>query len=256
MNLFFSREFTATNSARVTGQEHLHLSRVLRLREGDLILINDLEGAVYNAVIHSIEKEATICTVKEKLRHFNEPQIPVILALAIMKNPGKMDWVIEKGTELGMSAFQPLLTVRTVPSSVKTARLRNLAETAVKQCLRSIVPTIHEALKLDQALLSVGKHRLLACHEGADAACTPERLIFDTRPVAVFVGPEGGFAEEEIKVFREHRADIVSLGPRRLRGETAAVAVLTRVIAQIESQCPVRIVPASAHTDSERINQL
>ncbi|MCZ7556668.1 MAG: 16S rRNA (uracil(1498)-N(3))-methyltransferase [Bacteroidia bacterium] len=251
MNLFFAREFTSTNSARVSGQEHLHLSRVLRLREGDPILINDLKGAVYDAVIHSIEKEATICTLREKLRHFNEPPIPVTLALAVMKNPGKMDWVVEKGTELGMTAFQPLLTKRTVPSSVKIARLRTLAETAVKQCLRAVVPEIHEALILEQTLHAAAEHRLLVCHEAADLSCTPENLSFDDKPITLFIGPEGGFADEEVALFRDRGAEILSLGPRRLRGETAAIAALARVIARLEHQNPSRDNQVSDITNAE-----
>jgi 16S rRNA (uracil1498-N3)-methyltransferase len=256
MNLFFIRECGDTNSTRVTGQEHVHLSRVLRLHEGDAVLLNDLEGTVYKAVIARIEKDATICTVKEKYQNFNEAPRPVILAMAIMKNPCKMDWVVEKSTELGVTAFLPLLTERTVPSSVKTVRLRNLAETAVKQCLRAIVPAIHEPLKLDQALLSAAEHRLLVCHEAADVASTPERLSFDARPVTVFVGPEGGFTENEVTAFRERGADIISLGPRRLRGETAAVVALARVIAQIENQFLTNSRPAAAHADVDPIDQI
>jgi 16S rRNA (uracil1498-N3)-methyltransferase len=238
MNLFFSSHRIDATTTRITGQEHFHLSRVLRLRVGDAILLNDGEGIVYRAVLRRIEEDATTCAIEEAYSSFNEAPVPVVLALAVMKNPGKMDWVVEKGTELGMTAFQPLLTKRTVSSTVKIARLRTLAETAVKQCLRAVVPAIHEATTLEQTLHAAAGHRLLACHEAADMTCTPENLSFDDRPITLFIGPEGGFADEEVVLFRACGAEILSLGPRRLRGETAAIAALARVIARLENRYP------------------
>ncbi len=234
MNLFFIQVQPDNGAARVTGLEHQHLSRVLRLREGESVLLNDGSGSVYEAVIERIEREATFCRVEAKHDHFNEPSVPVVLLQGILKNPGKMDWIVEKGTELGMTEFIPLRTRRAVTLSVKTARLRNLAEAAVKQCLRAVVPEIRDALTMEEAQAALSAHRKLLFHETAPRDATPESLAFDDRPLALFIGPEGGFSDEEVESMRTLGADIVSLGPRRLRGETAAIAALARVMAKVE----------------------
>ncbi len=235
MNLFFIQEMPDGGNARVSGQEHQHLSRVLRLHAGDRVLLNDRSGAVYEAVIERIERDYTDCGIAARHERFNEPPVPIALLQGLLKNPGKMDWIVEKGTELGMSMFIPLVTQRTVSASVKTPRLRNLAEAAVKQCLRAVVPEIPEATDVEESLRMLDGYRLLVFHETADMEARPEALIFDGRPLALFIGPEGGFTDEEVEQLRTLGADILSLGPRRLRGETAAIAALARVVAQVES---------------------
>jgi len=236
MNLFFVSNTSDTGLINVTGEEHQHLSRVLRLHEGDSVLLNDGSGSVYEAVIERLERDAACCRVIQINTRFNEPALPVVLLQAIMKNPGKMDWIVEKGTELGMTELIPILTQRSVRVSVKTSRLRNLAAAAVKQCLRAVVPVIREAVSLSEAVEVLGQHRLLLFHEAASLQSMPETLVLDDRPLALFIGPEGGFSDEEVEMLRGLGADVLSLGSRRLRGETAAIAALTRVLAQVDYQ--------------------
>jgi len=217
------------------------------------------------AVIEEIGKDETRCRVTAVHERFNEPPVEVTLLQGVLKNPGKMDWLAEKGTELGMTAFVPLLTEFTVARSVKTARLQRIAETATKQCFRGHIPTVHEAQSFDDALRRLLPEsgtadagvrplpesgpqdadidsrpecgeadagvRLLLFHESAPLDAVPETLEFDGRPLALFVGPEGGFSLAEVASLRAHGADVLSLGPRRLRGETAGVVALARIAA-------------------------
>ncbi|MBR9974645.1 MAG: 16S rRNA (uracil(1498)-N(3))-methyltransferase [Bacteroidetes bacterium] len=213
----------------LTGPEHHHLFRVLRLKVGVRILVGDGGGDVVEAVIEDVGREETRCTAEAKHRRFNELPVEVTLLQGVLKNPSKMDWLLEKGTELGMTSFIPLMTERTVAHGVKTDRLRKLAEAATKQCLRGKIPDIGEARALPDVVDHLGGMRLLAFHEQAPGHATLEALTFDERPLALFIGPEGGFSDVEIDLLRARGADILSLGPRRLRGETAAIVALARV---------------------------
>ncbi|MBE0645374.1 MAG: 16S rRNA (uracil(1498)-N(3))-methyltransferase [Bacteroidetes bacterium] len=228
MHLFLTNDISDT-IVRIQGEEHHHLSRVVRLRVGDALYVTHGGGDAVEAVIEEIGQGETRCRVTAMHENFNEPRVPTVLLQAALKNPGKMDWLVEKGTELGMTAFVPLLTVRTIAQSVKTDRLQKLAETATKQCLRGRIPKIHAPISLADAVQAQAGARLLLFHESAALDATPESLLLDGRPLALFIGPEGGFSEEEVALLRGLGADILSLGPRRLRGETAGLAALARI---------------------------
>ena len=213
----------------VQDAEHHHLSRVLRLKIGDVILVGDGRGDVAEAVIEEVGREETRCRVTARHARFNEPPVGITLLQGALKNPSKMDWLVEKATELGMTSFVPMMTEHTVAHSVKTDRLRKLAETATKQCLRGRIPDVLDVASLPDALEALGDVRLLVFHEQAAAEETIEALTLDSQPLAIFIGPEGGFSNDEIDLLRARGADILTLGPRRLRGETAGLAALARL---------------------------
>jgi 16S rRNA (uracil1498-N3)-methyltransferase len=232
MHYFITNELSQPLIIR--GDEHHHLSRVLRLGVGDIVLVGDGRGDVVEAVIEAIDHGATRCRVLAVHARYNEPPVAITLLQGALKNPSKMDWVVEKGTELGMSSFVPLLSEHTVAQSVKTGRLRKLAEAATKQCLRGRIPDICDPLSFTEAVEVYASARVLMFHESAPLDATIETLALDERPLAVFIGPEGGFSEPEVDLLRSRGADILSLGPRRLRGETAALAVLARLNGKME----------------------
>jgi len=234
MNLFFSYDIDANPAATIRDQEHHHLSRVLRLRQGDAIFIGNGNGLVCRAVIHEIERDATRCRIIERHENFNEVPVKIVLLQGLLKNTGKMDWIIEKATELGVSECIPLLADRSIHRSDKVIRWRSIAESAVKQCVRARIPRIRTAMTLEAALPELLGYHCLLFHEAASLDAVPESLQFDTRPIAVIIGPEGGFSEKETERMRSVNADMLSLGPRRLRSETAAVAALARIVAAVE----------------------
>lgn len=233
MQLFLT-DTLDTSQPTITGPEHHHLTRVLRLQPGDRILLTSGKGTAAEAVIDAIDHDETRCTVIAVHEEFNELRVALTLLQGVLKNPGKMDWLVEKGTELGMTSFVPLHTERTVAKSVKTGRLRKIVESAAKQTLRGRIPSVHNPQPLAAVLEDSSRERLLLFHESAPADAVPEALEFDDRALAVFIGPEGGFTDEEVALLRERGADVLSLGPRRLRGETAGVAALARIAARVE----------------------
>ncbi|MCB2205716.1 16S rRNA (uracil(1498)-N(3))-methyltransferase [bacterium] len=211
-------------------EEHKHLSRVLRLREGEHVLLSQGDGRVAEAVVEVIGRDETHCRITELHEEYHEPPVQVTLCQGILKNHHKMDWLVEKGTELGMFSFVPLHTQRTVAKSVKSDRLQKLAATAAKQCQRGRIPSVRNATHLSSATAEYKASRLVLLHESADPDARPETLDWDHTPIALFVGPEGGFSEDEVALLRDHGADILSLGPRRLRGETAGIVALARLL--------------------------
>ena len=231
MHFFLLEDFTRPI---LTGDEHRHLSRVLRLNPGDVVLLSAGDGRVQEAVIEDVGREETRCRVTAVHEDYHEAPVAVTLLQGVLKNHGKLDWLVEKGTELGMQCFIPLITERCVSHSVKQERLQKLALAAMKQCQRGRIPEVAKPQHLSGVVSNLADARLLLFHESAERAAVPESLVLDQRPLALFVGPEGGFSETEVASLREKGAEVLSLGPRRLRGETAGLAALARSMALIE----------------------
>ena len=251
MHLFLIDSDVLDGRATVRGEEHHHLSRSARLREGDAVLLGDGRGTVYEATVAAVLRDETQCTVTRSIPAYHEAPVAVHVLQGVLKNPAKMDWLVEKVTELGAASITPLLTAHTVARSVKSARLRKLAEEASKQCLRGRIPDVHDARAFTTAVAALrdADVRMLLFHEAVDTARTPETLHYDARPLALFIGPEGGFSDDEVALLRDGGADLLSLGPRRLRGETAAVAATARVMARIERLPPAETDAATPHVD-------
>lgn len=154
---------------------------------------------------------------------------------AMLKSP-KMDWVVEKATELGVAAITPLLCERNVVRPKENQRLRweRIIQAAAKQCGAARLPRIEEACHLEQALSGLSSHSIgLFFWEEEKKVSLRSALRLhlkrDVSEVRLFIGPEGGFTKEEAYLAKEKGAQIVSLGQRTLRSETAAMAVLAIV---------------------------
>jgi 16S rRNA (uracil1498-N3)-methyltransferase len=212
----------------IQGEELHHLSKVLREKVGETIVVVDGKEHAYKAVLESITRSSADCKILETIHRFNEPDIEVKLAFALLKNPSRADFLVEKCTELGVREFIPMRTERTIVSKVHAERLQKIALSAMKQCGRCFLPPIHSPMDFDEALTYLRScERKLITHEKANETITVDR---GSKTDGVLVGPEGGFTEEEIQVAVDHGFKPVSLGPRRLRSETAAIAALSLVL--------------------------
>ncbi len=238
MDMFLTTPgLVSDRSLRLRDSEHHHLAHVLRKTEGDELLVSDGEGVMYRCRVDEISETATRCAIIEALPGFNEPLREVVLLQSLLKNPGKMDWIVEKAVELGATRIQPMVTGHTIGKRVKIERLRRLAIAATKQCLRSRIPEISEPLSFDACLDRYADHALLLFHEGADPAQTLEKLLPDLAgglPFVLLIGPEGGFSGHEVEAALKAGAVVLNLGPRRLRSETAAVVALARLAPHVE----------------------
>ncbi len=206
-----------------------HLRSVLRLRSGEEILLLDGLGAVCRCRIETLERRCARVLTLERWQE-GEEAFPIHLLQGLPKGD-KMDLVLQKGTELGISTFTPLLAGRSVPSrsagqeARRHERWERIIREAARQCRRPLLPRLLPATGLAEGLASCSDElRLMLWEEGSrplGEVLAPARA----RSAAVLVGPEGGFSAAEAEAARTAGFVPVRLGPRILRTETAGLAV-------------------------------
>ncbi|HLP17255.1 MAG TPA: RsmE family RNA methyltransferase, partial [Bacteroidota bacterium] len=191
---------------------------------------------VYETLIRSIYPYGVECEILKAHPQLHEPTVDLTLAVGLLKNPSRMDWIIEKGTELGVSNFMPLLTRYTISQSVKEERWKNIALAAMKQCGRCMLPKIFPPMKLKDALeLAAPNDAKLIPFEKTEHVLFIGEVMKRHTPKSaiIFIGPEGGFTNEEIVAAEGAGCMQVSLGPRRLRTETAAIVAASWVVGSL-----------------------
>lgn len=231
MHKFFTDEIDEL-FAYISGDDHKHLSRVLRLREGDSVLVNNLMGTDYLGIIEHIDKHTTKIELKNKMQENNESAVIITLYQGMPK-AGKMDLIVQKSTELGVSRIVPVLTDRVVVKNSaefkKLDRLKRIAVEAAKQSKRSIIPVIEEPISFQDMLSDMKKSQILIVpyenqeHYGFTAL---KKELAEIRTCGILIGPEGGFSDEEIRILGDRGAKIVTLGKRILRTETAGFTAI------------------------------
>lgn len=230
MHKFFTEDISG-DLARITGEDVKHAWKVLRLSAGDQVEVNDLAGQDYLGTIEEIDKAKVLIRLTERAPQSNESPLKLSVYQGLPKGQ-KMDLVCQKLCELGAAALIPTITARVIPEVKneyrKLDRLRRISLEAAKQAKRSHIMTVREPAELySLAPEFAGLDLLIVPYEAMTgqglAAIRSE--IASARRIGVVVGPEGGFAAEEIDWLKAQGARIVTLGPRILRTETCALAV-------------------------------
>ncbi|PCI59785.1 MAG: 16S rRNA (uracil(1498)-N(3))-methyltransferase [Kordiimonadales bacterium] len=217
----------------VLDQDQSHyLANVMRAKAGSLVALFNGRDGEWAAEIVEIKKRAVMIRITEKTKEqAAEPDL--MLAFAPIKK-ARIDFVAQKATELGVGHLQPMYTRRTNVERVKTERLLANAVEAAEQCERLTVPIVSEPIKLEKLLADWPADRMIMfCDEdlsGETAHAALAKLSADerSRPWAILIGPEGGFDPEERTAIRAmNQTVVVSLGPRVLRADTAAMAAIS-----------------------------
>ncbi len=248
MHRFFVPSDVRTGNAIARAGPVAHqIARVLRLRAGEEIVLIPRNGA--NAVewqvrLETAEARAVHGRVVAERPGLPEPTCAVTLCAALLKGE-RFDWLLQKTTELGVAAIQPLVTAHTIrkigPEETQTIeRWQRIVTEAAEQSGRSRVPHVAAPTRLDRLAARINGP-LLVAHEGEQARTLSEVIAPDAAHVAIVIGPEGGLAEGEVDTLaaRDH-AVVVSLGPRILRAETAAITAVTLAMAATENLQPPR----------------
>jgi 16S rRNA (uracil1498-N3)-methyltransferase len=209
--------------------ESNHVHNVLRGGNGDFIEVVDGEGRLFAARLCSGVEVAVI----EELEGPGGADVEISLYQAVPKG-GRMDFVVEKATEVGATRIVPLLAERGVvtPREGKVGRWRRVAEAAARQALRVGVPEVAEPVRFEDAASEVGERGVLL-HNAPDLQ--PVEAVVGA-PVSLFVGPEGGWSDRELLFAEEAGITFGGLGPYRLRSETAGIIAVARTLAALESK--------------------
>jgi len=221
----------------LTGEQAVHLARVLRAEPGQVFDVV-ANGFLHRAEVSAVSESEVRFTLLEELEA--DAALPIHLLLAVFKFD-HFEWAIEKATELGIARITPILARRTekhlaFAAEKRIARWRRIALEAAKQSRRTDVPEIAEPTSLAAALKAetAPQRILLSEAEQAVTLASALRGQHADADLALAIGPEGGWTAEEMALFTEHRWTHVTLGPRILRAETAAIAALAIATAQMQ----------------------
>ncbi len=223
--------------AFITGSDVSHIRTVLRARTGDGVTLCDTAGNLYSCEISEIAKDRITCDVLSCEKCPSEPEIPVILLQGIPKGE-KMEFIIQKCVELGVSVIIPVSTERTVvrfdtkqDREKKVARWQKIAGEAAKQSGRGAVPVIGDVTGFKDVFGTLGDGLKIIPYEN-ERDRTLKDLLRSELPVDriyVFIGPEGGFSLDEVERAVSEGFTPVTLGKRILRTETAGMATLASI---------------------------
>lgn len=221
--LFVPGPLEAGASIALSGNQAHYLSRVMRAKDGDIVILCDDITGEWAASVMSAAKREIVLQVTQLLRP-REDVADFWLCPALLKKD-RFDLVLEKATELGAAKIQPVITRRCVADKLNLDRARVIVTEAAEQCARTALPEIAEPVKLEAMLAQWPANRTLffADEDGGEPATAAFSAV--GVPAALLIGPEGGFDPLERKVLRgSAQVKPITLGPRILRGETAAIA--------------------------------
>lgn len=222
MNIFYTPDIT-DDDYTLSAEESKHCVRVLRMAEGESVVLVDGRGNRYDGEIDRAEAKGCRVRILRRTEHYGSRPFRLHLAIAPTKQMERMEWMVEKCTEMGIDAVTMLATEHSERREVKTERLDKVAVAAMKQSLKAYLPEVHPMTEFRRFVASCTEtQRFIAhCREGEkkrlDEACRPGE------DAVVLIGPEGDFSAEEVAFAEEHGFVPVTLGTSRLRTETAGI---------------------------------
>ena len=210
-------------------QESYHLTKVLRKPIGTKIWLTDGIGTVYNGIFNNIQNDVAGGNILEVFPKYGENKIHIDLGVGILKKD-KMNFVVEKATECGANKIIPLLLDKCIKRNINLNRLIKISNSAVKQCGRSVLPSISIPHNLEELLNTNSDNSILVCHESGERGIKIiPKIIKNQSKILLLAGPEGDFSQEEIDFLKERKAYFINLGNRRLRSETAVIVALSQI---------------------------
>lgn len=233
-------DFISDGQATLTGDQARQIARVLRQAPGDSIILLDNTGQEYDVALTAVSPGLVEGSVTRQKLGLGELDTKITLYQALLKGDW-FDLVLQKGTELGVSSFVPIVSERTIvrasegrKTSKRLDRWRRIVTEAAEQSGRARIPAISIPVSFDEACQLVSPPVLMPWEE--ERALSLRNAISESKTegrncseVSIIIGPEGGFTHEEADLARHHGVQTVSLGRRILRAETAAIAAVTAV---------------------------
>lgn len=207
-----------------------HIIQVLRMKEGDALIITNGKGIEMNVTIVNPDKRGTTVSFNNK-RNLLTPDNQNAIAISLLKNENRFEWFLEKATELGIHKIYPLITSRTEKKSFRQERMRNIMISAMLQSRQCFLPYLSEPVKLNDIFeLNDFQQKMIAHCSDEDSKAGLTDIVEEDASKIVLIGPEGDFTESEIADCLENGFLPVSLGNTRLRTETAGIVAAVSLV--------------------------
>ena len=241
MATFFTDNISSSKIT-ITGEDVLHIKKVLRHKDGDVLKICDGRGTFYSAKILDIAECEISCEIIDTKKADTEPELEVTLYQGLPK-ASKMDYIIQKTTELGILNIVPVALSRCVvklegkkAEEKKCERWQKISSEAAKQCGRGVIPKVFLPMTLDEVIEDMKKCDLSFALYEAEEERNLKKILTTTpnvKKLSFLVGPEGGLADEEVEKLKKAGIASVGLGKRILRTETAGEAALSMIMYEL-----------------------
>lgn len=243
LKFFIDKKQKQDNIINILDQDAIHIKKVLRLKKGDTINVSDNEKNTYECEIQELSDDLIKCLILSKKEEDNENNINISLFQGIAKFD-KMDYIIQKATELGVNTFYPVLMKRTVvklddkAKEKKTTRWQQIAMEASKQCKRTCIPKVENIIFYKDICNLVSNYDIiLLAYENDEHSLKKilQSVNRDISNIAIIIGPEGGFEQEEVDMLEKYEnVKSVSLGKRILRTETASIVLISDILYEFD----------------------
>lgn len=227
-------DFTPADKITLNEEQSRHIAKSLRMQVGDTLMLTCGDGNDYGCIIEHIDNMQVTLSVCYKQANNSEPSVKVTLFQGVPKGD-KMEDIIQKCTELGISSIVPVLTKRAISrpdeksAKKKRTRYQKIALESAQQSGRGIIPEIGEMQTLKQAVQNDNSDLKILFYEGGGEPLV-KLIDSNTKSVSIYIGPEGGFEAEEVKLIKSNGGLVATLGKRILRTQTAPVCALSAIM--------------------------
>lgn len=230
MWLFYKDDISLNQITALSQEEALHCTKVLRLKEGDKILLTNGKGSLFEGTISSCRKDECLVAINSEQTDYQKRDYYIHIAIAPTKNPSRMEWFIEKAVEMGVDEITPLICQHSERTRIKTQRWEKIAIAAMKQSLKCYLPKINEETTFDSIVSKAMEKELYIAYCAKDIQYTTLRKSYTKgQSVLILIGPEGDFSKEEITLATQNKFKPLTFGSERLRTETAAMYAVASI---------------------------
>lgn len=229
MQLFYVPDCEKGDIVTLDKEESTHIVRVLRMKEMEEISLTDGKGNFFFADIVDANPNRCSVQIKKTIEEYGKRDFYIHLAIAPTKNINRIEWLLEKATEIGIDEITPLICEHSERKDVKNERLDKILVSAMKQSLKAYKPILNPMTKISQLISNAKEENKLICYcQGDD-----RQYIKDVCPkkssYLILIGPEGDFSQKEVDLALTNNFKTISLGEQRLRTETAALYSISNI---------------------------
>ena len=223
MSHYFYSDQVFDNTILLPEDEAYHALKVLRKKQGDSIIVVDGKGGWYNTSLNNEDIKNCKLTIIEKKEKFNRPNQYIHIAIAPPKSHDRIEWFVEKAVEIGIQEITFIISQYSERNDIKLNRIKKRSISSMKQSLGAYLPRINSMIYLDQFIKHCTNSEKYIGYLGSQNAKFLPNIANSKNDYSIIIGPEGGFAIEEVELAKNYGFQMVSLGKNRLRTETAGI---------------------------------